>query len=480
MVQTHTVPRQALPVWKQHWPVLLTGMGMAAAGALLSYAWSSGPPVIRLVFMGGGLLLAGQAVVLRLRPWREAIEERVESAAVIVLAGFTALIDILGIDKDWDSADMVLKGLLVVAVIGFALVLLPNLYRRVAFSFILLYHLFGIFVMVTYLAPPGPGGAPAPFLSNKIWTYAYRPYLEFVCINNAYHFYSPEPGPPTLLWFKLNYLPDGAHYKLTKDSLNELNDMLGSAGVKLEDRDKLRAQLGNLKDKEYASNEEFSKALAAVVDKEFLERYKENVLDHAWNLKSQWVKLPNREDSPVNLHFQRLLSITESCNSLFLPVPPEMVTAATPRRLTIGQIHGIPPHPGETVPSQFQPPTPFSANLTLPSAVRRIAGKHATLADDPTARLVSIKFYRVRHTIIQPGMLAEGHSPLHPSQYYPFYMGEFFPNGENVNASNDPYLYWLIPIYVDAADKLQDSLERHAGLVYNRMNIERAKGEAKP
>ena len=223
------------PVWRRHWPVLLTGMGLATAGTLLSYVWGGSPPALRLFLMGTGLLLSACAVVLRLRPWREATEERVESAAVIVLAGFTAVIDLLGIDTAWDSADLVLKGLMVVAGIGLVLVLLPNRARRVAVSILVVYHLVGIFTMVTYLPPPGPSGAAAPFLSNQIWTYAYRPYLETICINNAYHFYSPEPGPPTLLWFKLNYLPDGAHYKLTESSLNLLNDMLGSAGVKEED-----------------------------------------------------------------------------------------------------------------------------------------------------------------------------------------------------------------------------------------------------
>jgi hypothetical protein len=259
-----------------------------------------------------------------------------------------------------------------------------------------------------------------------------------------------------------------------------LNDMLGASGVKVEERDKLRAQLTGLTDKEYASEEEFSTALAAVVDKDFLERYKENILDHAWNLKSTWVKLPNREDSPVNLHYQRLLSISESCNSVIQPVPPDTLAAVTPRRLTIGRIHGIPPHPGEPVSSQYQPPTDFSGHLAIPSAVRHIAGRHAQLADDPTARLVSIKFYRVRHSIIQPAALANGFSPLDKALYYPFYLGEYFPDGENVNFTNDPYLFWLIPIYADAANKLQDNLERHAGLVYNRINIERVKREAKP
>ena len=208
--------------------------------------------------------------------------------------------------------------------------------------------------------------------------------------------------------------------------------------------------------------------------------------DHAWNVKSQWVKLPNREDSPVNLHYQRLLSVSESCNSIIQPVPPDTLTAVTLCRLTIGRIHGIPPLRGEPVSAQFQPPTDFSGKLTIPSAVRHIAHKYTTSPDDPTARLVSIKFYRVRRSIIQPGAMARGLSPLDEALNYPFYLGEFFPNGENVNLFNDPYLYWLIPVYRDPRDdnpktNLRDHLEQHANLVYNRKLIEEGpKNEEQP
>jgi hypothetical protein len=40
------------------------------------------------------------------------------------------------------------------------------------------------------------------------WDYFYRYYLQFMYLNNAYHFYSPEPGPPTLLWFAVRYEGD--------------------------------------------------------------------------------------------------------------------------------------------------------------------------------------------------------------------------------------------------------------------------------
>jgi hypothetical protein len=50
-----------------------------------------------------------------------------------------------------------------------------------------------------------PNGQPAPWLTIQAWGHVYRPYLGFLYLNNAYHFYSPEPGPPTLLWYRVEY-----------------------------------------------------------------------------------------------------------------------------------------------------------------------------------------------------------------------------------------------------------------------------------
>src|SRR5262249_51727018 len=44
------------------------------------------------------------------------------------------------------------------------------------------------------VSPPGhrrprDRPSPSPWLSTQIWTRIYRPYLEFLYLNNAYHFY---------------------------------------------------------------------------------------------------------------------------------------------------------------------------------------------------------------------------------------------------------------------------------------------------
>jgi hypothetical protein len=236
-------------------------------------------------------------------------------------------------------------------------------------------------------------------------------------MNNAYHFYSPEPGPPTMLWFSLNY---------------EVTDAAGGKSI-----------------------------------------------------QSKWFRMPNREDSPVNLHYQRLLSITESCNSI-TQAPPMILAVKKQQKDTANeagwidrneQVHEIRfPEIGEPLNMQFQPPNEWSG-MMMSAAVRRVARMKATNPDHPAARLVSIKFYRVKHLIIPMQMLVDGFSPLDKRLYYVYYHGEYFPDGSLVD-DKDPFLNWQIPIFF-AEGQIVDYVERHAGMDYNwkaREKAEAAKG----
>ena len=66
--------------------------------------------------------------------------------------------------------------------------------QRIAFSLLVLYHFAGIFSAIT--SPP-----PTPWLTGQFWARVFRPHLEFSYVNNAYQFYSPQPGPAQVLWF---------------------------------------------------------------------------------------------------------------------------------------------------------------------------------------------------------------------------------------------------------------------------------------
>jgi hypothetical protein len=72
----------------------------------------------------------------------------------------------------------------------------------VAVSVLVLVHFGGIVTAVMTVAPPNREPA---YLPSVVWAGFYHYYLQFMYLNNAYHFYSPEPGPPTLLWFYVRY-----------------------------------------------------------------------------------------------------------------------------------------------------------------------------------------------------------------------------------------------------------------------------------
>src|SRR5262249_29843751 len=66
--------------------------------------------------------------------------------------------------------------------------------RRTVISGVIVLHFAGI--ASAALSPP-----PSPFIVQQLWTRIFRPYLEFMYLNNAYHFYAPDPGPASYLWF---------------------------------------------------------------------------------------------------------------------------------------------------------------------------------------------------------------------------------------------------------------------------------------
>jgi hypothetical protein len=50
-----------------------------------------------------------------------------------------------------------------------------------------------------------PASGQVPWVANQVMMRFYLPYLQFTHLNNAYHFYAPEPGPVTQVWFRLAY-----------------------------------------------------------------------------------------------------------------------------------------------------------------------------------------------------------------------------------------------------------------------------------
>ena len=91
---------------------------------------------------------------------------------------------------------------------------------------------------------------------------------------------------------------------------------------------------------------------------------------------------------------------------------------------------------------------------------------YATRADNPDARVVSIKMYRVVHRILTPSQFARGESPLDETSFEVYYQGEYRPDGKLWNET-DPFLYWQIPILRNlATGQLQDYVQTHAETDY--------------
>jgi hypothetical protein len=126
------------------------------------------------------------AVGLYLRP----------SAPTLLIAAGTCAVAWVG--TPWDSARLLFGVLGILALLGAGLSQVPLRVRQGFVCGMILLHFGGILTAVT--SPLHP-----PWLSLAIWTWVYRPYLQFMYLNNAYHFYSPDPGPANQLWFCFVY-----------------------------------------------------------------------------------------------------------------------------------------------------------------------------------------------------------------------------------------------------------------------------------
>ena len=244
---------------------------------------------------------------------------------------------------------MLARVLGVAALLGACLVALPSLPRKILASLIILLHFGGILTAVTAVQPTG--GQPAPWLPVQAWGHVYHPYLQFMHMGNAYHFYSPDPGPPTLLWFRVKY--KSGH--------------------------------------------------------------------------SQWVKLPSRVNSPVPMHYMRQVAMVETFSDM-APVSPEEFSHIYDARTSMVPRNGIILHPSLPATSQYMPLSNQARRL-LSSYARHIANT-TVRPEDPEDPVVSLKVYRVTHSILSPDEYDRDVSPIDMTTYLPFYCGDFDAEGK--------------------------------------------------
>jgi hypothetical protein len=361
-------------------PALVSSSGAGLTGSF----WT----MIRVLLLLGGALAVGGAVALQ-----------PQSPRNLFLAALTAWLIGFAMDPAWDTARLVMLILATIALIAAFLLALPFLMgrlfllrpylvksrdglepheleargrftgwvlSRVIVSLLVVVHFTGIVSRV--MATPPPSREPS-WLAYWV-SYELQNYTDFCYLNNAFRFYSPEPGEPTLVWFYLQY-SDGS---------------------------------------------------------------------------SRWVKLPNKQEQEhldwLGQEFTRRLSLGNAIGQVtpLTGLPADV----RERRIKAGSTLAIPTHPEYAVEAQYQPPLEHCQRNMAEFA--RFVAQHYP-AENPEAKVVCVKAYRVLHVILAPQEMASPRiKPTDPWTYLPSFMGEFTPNGEMVDP-NDPLLYWVIPIY---------------------------------
>jgi hypothetical protein len=190
----------------------LIGLGCAILGAavqLVSFSTLSAAAAITLGVVG--VISAGLAIV-----------RRPTDSRILGLAALTALAAVFSAHPDWGAVRMMLAVQAAIAGVAAVLFLLSSTARKVAVSALVIFHFCGIISAIT--SPPA-----TPWLTAQLWVRVFRPHLEFCYSNNAYQFYSPEPGPANLLWFCIQADDVPAPYWIKiPDTKTEVYDPLGS------------------------------------------------------------------------------------------------------------------------------------------------------------------------------------------------------------------------------------------------------------
>jgi hypothetical protein len=373
---------------------------------------------------------AVQNVWLHLRS-RSPLTAREESSSLLFLAGLACFLACRALysterSLEWDTIRLLLGVMALVAVVAAPLMVLSSPARRAVISAFIVVHFGGICTAI--MAVP-----PSPWVMNQLWVRIYRPYLEFMYLNNAYHFYAPEPGPSHFLWFRLIYEDkQGLEY---------------GEWVKIPDFD------------ERAGRHRYPLAL----------NY-QRFLALTENTVSTEAMPPITIDGKPAEYIRRRVLHTEEGAEQWRKEKKEQV---------VGKEVG--PGPGALLipfdrflPQQQQYAAPAShVRRLLESFVAHVARyPHPDKPDECTIK--SVKVYRVIHAIPQPGAFMHGMEANDPQLYRPYYLGEFEAvdnkdlGGEwRLKSPQDPFLYWLLPAARDNPTDLNSPIRswarKHAG-----------------
>ena len=350
-----------------------------------------------------------------------------ESSALLALAALACFFSCralyLGESRaaEWDSIRLLLAVMALVAIVAAPLVVVPQKVRRGVVSLLILLHFGGIATAVL-------AAEPAPWIIQQIWVRIYRPYLEFMYLNNAYHFYAPDPGPARYLWFRLIY-EDGngkevGHWlKIPEfDARGRHNYALGLQYSRyMAMTENTVSTMAPTFFDTVEEKEGKDKRMLKVVPARFLEERLRHAPD--WQPKVGEPLLPK--------------------GSLIIPFHPWI-----PR----DQQYVVPSYEVKNLLESF------AHHVT-----RMLHPKH------PDYKILGVKIYSVVHNIPTSGPYLSGVHPADPEFFRPTFMGEYrFTDKGDLLLFPDPFLYWVLPItreyFFDTKTVLiGDYCRKHAG-----------------
>ena len=392
------------------------GVATGAPSRNFDVHWADGPRVIISVL---GVLLAGCAVSMRPKDW---LSWMPLAAAGLLCYGvgtqppdeikWMVLKEIRSwygaVPNSWDSIQFLGGVIGVISLIAAVFTVLPAKWMLIAIFGLLAFFTSGIIASV--LSPPA-----TPFLVEEYWRRYSRYHSQFLYINNAYHFYSPEPGPPSELWICLKYAPKDGQ----KEEVDEGPD---TDWVRLPDRMR-------------------------------------DTMD------------------PLRLSYFRRIALVDQVAQIqvgYNPIFTEEVQKANERRMR--DLARIPKGPNMADNAQYLPPQDPVIRQTLPSFTNHFAKRFGkpgrTVASVRVYRVLhevlSIERSRsMPQTDVdtnnpgafswkddkkQPKLLRM--NPYSPMLYNPYYQGEYDLQGHLLDPT-DPELYWLVPI-IDRKIKLEN------------------------
>jgi hypothetical protein len=308
---------------------------------------------------------------------------------------------------NWVTIQRFLAVMAALALVAAPLAVVDVPMRRVVLSGLVVFHLGGIVCAAL-------GSPPTPWIVNQLWVRIYRPYLQFMYLNNAYHFYSPQPGPPCHLWFRLYYTDDQGERQAQWYKIPYLDDD-GRHG--------------------HTTSLEYQRYLSITVYSEMTERFltDSDAYKKVLALRLAW--------TPEGAKKAAVLGQAPLQHEILIPMHRDLAPSL--------QFH----HP------QIQ------VKWLMESYVRHVFHKHAQ--KHPDRHYTSMRVYRVIHAIPPTGhFLHENLEANDPATYSPIYMGEYGTDGKLLD-KNDPFLYWLLPIQREPPAALfspiKDWARRHAG-----------------